>query len=56
MDSKAKKRLDVIQKRLGQLRLRLAGAVRQNDDPRELARLRSDVEAAEAELRKIKEA
>ena len=55
MDSKAKKKLEVLQKRLAQLRQQLAGAVKQNDDPEELVRLRREVEAAEAEVRRLKE-
>jgi hypothetical protein len=56
MDSKVKKRLEVLQKRLSKLRLQLAGAVKQNDDPQELVRLRREVEDAEAELQRLKEA
>jgi hypothetical protein len=56
MDGKTKKRLELLQKRLGKLRQQLAGAVRQNDDPQEVARLRGEVEEAEAEVRRLKEA
>lgn len=55
MDGKTKKRLEVLQKRLGKLRLQLSGALKQNDDPREVARLRGEVEDAEAEVRRLKE-
>jgi hypothetical protein len=54
MDGKAKKRLEVIQRRLDKLRQQLAGAVRQNDDPGDIVRLRGEIEAAEAEVRRLK--
>lgn len=54
MDSKEKKRLEVLQKRLAKLRLLYTGAMQQNDDPAELARVRLEVEEVEAEIRKLK--
>lgn len=56
MDGKAKKKLEVLQRRLDKLRQQLSGAVKQNDDPRDVVRLRGEVEAAEAEIRRLKEA
>ncbi len=55
MDGKAKKKLDLVQKRLDKLRQQLSGAVRQNDDPQDVVRLRAEVAAAEAEIRRLKE-
>ncbi|MHB1557220.1 MAG: hypothetical protein ACYC61_07055 [Isosphaeraceae bacterium] len=55
MDSKAKKKLDLLQRRLDKLRQQLSGAVKQNDDPQDVVRLRGEVEAAEAEVRRLKE-
>ncbi len=55
MDGKAKKRLEVIQKRLEKLRLQLSGALKQNDDPQEVADLRKEIETLEAEARRLRE-
>jgi len=55
MDGKAKKRREVLQKRLAKLRQQLAGATRQSDDPREVVRLRQEIEVLEAEVRRLKE-
>jgi cob(I)alamin adenosyltransferase len=54
MDTKAKKRLEVINKKLQQLRPRLAGAKKQNDDPKELAALEQEVAALEKESEKLR--
>ncbi|MEZ6086905.1 MAG: hypothetical protein R3C05_02505 [Pirellulaceae bacterium] len=45
MDKKAKKRLDVINKKLGPLRQRLAGARQQADEPDEISNLKRDRQA-----------
>jgi hypothetical protein len=55
MDSKAKKRIEVLQTRLAKLKRQLAGATRQADDPQEAVRLRSEIETVEAEVRRLKE-
>ncbi len=55
MDGRVKKKLEVLQKRLEKLRQQLAGAVKQNDDPQDVVRLRGEVEAAEAEVKRLKE-
>lgn len=55
MDKKAKKKLDVINKKLQQLRQQLSGARAQDDEPGEVERLEkeiSDFEAQAAELKK----
>lgn len=54
MDKKAKKRLDVINKKLQTLRPRLAGAKQQDDDPGEVANLEKEIAALEAEVAELK--
>lgn len=54
MDKKAKKRIDVLNKRLGKLRPQLAGHKQQNDDPEELARIEREIAEAEAEIKELK--
>ncbi|WP_197231197.1 hypothetical protein [Novipirellula artificiosorum] len=55
MDKKAKKRLDVINKKLTTLRPRLAGSRQQADDPDELRQLEEEVAKLEAEVKQLKE-
>ena len=55
MDKKAKKRLDVINKKLQTLRPRLAGSREQADDLSELKNLEDEVAALEAEAKTLKE-
>lgn len=52
MDKKAKKKIDTLRQRLSKLRQQLAGAKQQMDDPQEVERLKADVAATEAEIRK----
>jgi len=54
MDGKAKKRLDVIQKKLQTLRQQLSGAKKQNDEPGEVERLTKEIAGLEAEAEKLK--
>ena len=54
MDKKAKKRIDVLQQKLQKLRLQLAGAKKQPDDPGDIKRLESEIATTEAELQKLK--
>ncbi|MEM6687774.1 MAG: hypothetical protein AAF664_00010 [Planctomycetota bacterium] len=54
MDKKAKKRLDVINKKLQTLRPRLAGSRAQADDPEELKQLEDEISALEAEAKELK--
>ena len=56
MDKKAKKRIDTLHQKLQKLRQQLAGARKQDDEPGEVARLEQDIAAAEAELKKLKDA
>lgn len=55
MDKKQKKRLDVLNTRIQNLRQQLAGARKQMDDPAEVRNLEKQLAAAEEELNKIKE-
>jgi cell division septum initiation protein DivIVA len=54
MDKKAKKRIDVLHQRVQQLRQKLAGAKKQEDEPGEVKRLEQEIAAAEAEIEKLK--
>ena len=54
MDGKAKKRWDVIQQKIKQLRQALAGARKQEDEPGEVRRYEQEIAALEAEMAKLK--
>jgi peptidoglycan hydrolase CwlO-like protein len=54
MDKKAKKRIDLLHKKVHDLQQRLAGARKQMDDPREVEQLESELAAAHAEIEKLK--
>ena len=54
MDKKAKKRMDVINKKLQSLRPRLAGARQQADDPSEIKELEDEINKLEAEAAELK--
>jgi hypothetical protein len=56
MDKKAKKRVEVLRKKIAQLQQLLAAARQQPDDPDEPARLQADLDKAQEELHKLKEA
>ncbi len=53
MDKKAKKKIDTLHKRIGQLQQRLSGARKQMDDPQEVERLEAQIRAAEADLERL---
>jgi hypothetical protein len=55
MDKKAKKRIDLLNQRLQKLRLQLAGARKQLDDPEDVRRLERDIEEVASELEKLKQ-
>jgi hypothetical protein len=55
MDKKAKKRIEVLQPKLQKLRLQLAGAKKQMDDPDEVRKLEAEIAAIESELKGLKE-
>jgi peptidoglycan hydrolase CwlO-like protein len=54
MDKKAQKRIELLNKKLKELRPRLAGARKQMDDVSEVQQLEKDIAAAEAEIEKLK--
>ena len=54
MDKKAKKRIDLLRKKLGDFEQRLAGAKKQLDDPDEVQELEAQIAAAQAEIDKLK--
>ena len=54
MDKRDKKRIDVINQRLQKLRLQLAGAKQQADDPGEAQRIETEIAQLEAEGRKLR--
>jgi len=54
LDKKAKKRLEVLRKKVTQLQQLLVAAKQQPDDPEEPARLQADLEKAQAEMQKLK--
>lgn len=54
MDKKAKKRIDMLNKKVGDLQQRLAGARKQMDDDGEVRQLESELAAAKAEIEKLK--
>jgi cob(I)alamin adenosyltransferase len=54
MDKKAKKRIEVLQPKLQKLRMQLAGAKKQRDEPGDIERLEAEVAAVEKELRELK--
>jgi uncharacterized coiled-coil DUF342 family protein len=55
MDTKAKKRLEVINHKLQALRQQLAGAKKQDDEPGEVKSLEHEIATLEAEAAKLKQ-
>ena len=55
MDKKAKKRLDVINKKLQTLRAQLSGAKQQADDPDEITQLEGQISKLETEAAELKQ-
>jgi hypothetical protein len=54
MDKKAKKRIELLHKKMGDIQQRLAGARKQMDDPQEVQQLESQLAAAQQEIEKLK--
>ncbi len=54
MDKKQKKRLDVLQKKMQQLRQKLAGVKEQADEPGEVEAVEKEMANVTAEIEKIK--
>jgi hypothetical protein len=55
MDKKAKKRVEVLRKKITQLQQLLTAAKQQPDDPDEPQRLQADLDKAQEELHKLKD-
>ncbi len=55
MDKRTKKRIEALRKRIQRLHLQIAGARQQSDDPAEAAAFEAQLNAAEAELKKLKD-
>ena len=55
MDKKAKKRIELLRKKVGDLQQRLAGARKQMDDPNEVSQLEAEIAAAQQEIEKLKQ-
>jgi predicted nucleic acid-binding Zn-ribbon protein len=55
MDKKAKKRIEVLRKRIADLQPRLAGAKKQMDEPEEVRKLEADLAAAQDEIAKLQQ-
>jgi len=53
MDKKAKKRIDMLRKKIVDMQQRLAGAKQQMDDPAEVQQLEKDIAAAKQEIEKL---
>ncbi len=54
MDKKAKKRIDLLRKKISDLQPRLAGAKKQMDDAEEVRKLEAELAAAQTEIEKLK--
>ena len=54
MDKKAKKKIDVLRKRITVFQQKLAGATQQMDDPAEVEQLRKEIAAAQEQIEKLK--
>jgi hypothetical protein len=55
MDKKAKKRIELLRKKISDLQPRLAGAKKQLDDLDEVRKLEAELAAAQAEIEKLKQ-
>jgi hypothetical protein len=55
LNKKQKKQLDLEHKKLQQLRLQLAGAKSQLDDPEEVVRIEKEIAATNARIEKVKQ-
>jgi peptidoglycan hydrolase CwlO-like protein len=54
MDKKAKKRIELLRKKVNELQQRLAGAKQQMDDPTEVEQYERELAAAKEEIEKLK--
>lgn len=54
MDKKAKKRIEVLRKKISQLQQQLVGAKQQPDDPDEPTRIQAEIDQHKDEMNKLK--
>ena len=54
MDKKAKKRVEVLRKKIEKLNLQLAGAKQQEDEPGEVAALEAEIAKFKQEMTQLK--
>ncbi len=54
MDKKAKKRVEVLRKKISQTQQLLAAAKQQPDDPDEPAKLQAEIDKMQEEMQKLK--
>ena len=54
MDKKAKKRVEVLRKKISQLQQQLAGAKQQPDDPEEPAHIQAEIDKLKQEMQELK--
>ena len=54
MDKKSKKRMEVVRKKVQNLKKQLSGAKQQDDEPGEVARLEAEIIAFQAEALELK--
>ncbi len=54
MDKKAKKRIEVLRKKITQMQQLLVAAKQQPDDPEEPARIQADIDKLKEEMQKLK--
>lgn len=54
MDKKAKKRVEVLRKKIATLQQQLVGAKEQPDDPDEPARIQAEIDKAKEEIAELK--
>ena len=55
MDKKAKKRIELLRKKINHLQQRLAGAKQQMDDPDEVQQLESEIAGAKRAIEKLQQ-
>lgn len=55
MDKKNKKRIDLLNQRLQKLRMQLAGARKQMDEPEDVVHLEREIAQVSAEVEKLKQ-
>ncbi len=54
MDKKAKKKIDVLNKKMQMLKQQLSGAKQQDDEPGEVKRLETEITSCQEQVAKLK--